>query len=122
MARIVFTTIGSSGDLFPLLPVARAVQARGHTVHFAANPSFRTDVERAGLSFTFPQTEAHDQVYNIRVETWTQDPRSLWIENVGSFTKPVPTERAPDLSNLLFATYKFVTEQTASFVAHFDEA
>jgi UDP:flavonoid glycosyltransferase YjiC (YdhE family) len=34
MARIVFTTIGSLGDLFPMLPVAERLRAAGHEVVF----------------------------------------------------------------------------------------
>jgi hypothetical protein len=81
---------------------------------------FKRPMQRVGLAFTFPQVEQQEQVYNLRIETWTQDPRSLWIENVGSFTKPVPTERLPDLSNYLFATYRFVTGPTSNFLHHFD--
>ncbi len=81
---------------------------------------FGRPMQRAGLSFTFPQTGEHPQVYNIRIETWTQDPRSLWIENVGSFTGQVAAERLPDLSNLMFSTYKFATSQAMAFIGHFD--
>ncbi|HEY8813800.1 MAG TPA: glycosyltransferase [Candidatus Dormibacteraeota bacterium] len=34
MARIVFTTIGSLGDLFPMMPVAQKLKARGQDVVF----------------------------------------------------------------------------------------
>ncbi|MEM7202347.1 MAG: hypothetical protein AAF628_18900 [Planctomycetota bacterium] len=83
---------------------------------------FERPMQRVGLAFTFPQTEGHDHVFNVRIETWNQDPRSLWIENVGSFTKPIPVDRAPDLSNLLFATYGFATKQVTAFLEQFDKA
>ncbi len=51
MARLVFTTIGSAGDLFPFLPVARELRGRGHDVLFAANPWFRSAVESEGFAF-----------------------------------------------------------------------
>src|SRR6266571_8046534 len=35
MARIVFTAIGSLGDLHPMLPVAEKLRARGHMITFA---------------------------------------------------------------------------------------
>ena len=51
MARLVFTTIGSSGDLFPLIPVARSLRQRGHDVSFAANPWFREPIVADGFAF-----------------------------------------------------------------------
>src|SRR5215831_19216900 len=36
--RILFTLAGGSGHLEPLLPLARAARARGHTVAFSARP------------------------------------------------------------------------------------
>jgi UDP:flavonoid glycosyltransferase YjiC (YdhE family) len=49
--RVIFTTLGSTGDLFPLLPVARELVRRCHVVRFAANPTFRRTVEGEGLDF-----------------------------------------------------------------------
>ena len=82
--------------------------------------SFGRPMQRVGLSFTFPQVPEHDQVFNLRIETWNQDPRSLWIENVGSYTRPLPAERIPDLGTSLFTTYKFLTGQVSRFLSHFD--
>ncbi len=82
--------------------------------------AFGRPMQRVGLSFTFPQVQEHDQVFNVRIETWNQDPRSLWIENVGSYTRPVPAERIPDLGASLLTTYKFVTGQVSRFLSHFD--
>jgi UDP:flavonoid glycosyltransferase YjiC (YdhE family) len=49
--RVIFTTLGSTGDLFPLLPVAQELARRGHVVRFAANPTFRRTIEGEGLAF-----------------------------------------------------------------------
>lgn len=51
MARLVFTTIGSAGDLFPFLPIARELRTRGHEVRFAANPWFAPMVKSEGFRF-----------------------------------------------------------------------
>lgn len=51
MARLVFTTIGSAGDLFPFVPIARELKTRGHDVVFAANPWFRSTIENEGFPF-----------------------------------------------------------------------
>lgn len=78
-------------------------------------------IQSLGLRFTFPQTGKNKEVYNLRVETWNQDPRSLWLENVGSFTTPTPTENVPELSTFLYATYRFVTGPVGEFLSRFDQ-
>ena len=82
--------------------------------------AFQRPMQTVGISFMFPQDGNNNEVFRVRVETWNQDPRSLWIENVGSFTQPVPTERIPDLSNLLHSTYGFVSGPVIDFLSQFD--
>jgi hypothetical protein len=73
-----------------------------------------------GLRLTFPQTDKNKEMFNLRVETWPQDPRSLWIETIGSFTNPVQAENLPELGNYLHATYRFLTGPVSEFLARFD--
>jgi rhamnosyltransferase subunit B len=51
VARVLFTTIGSWGDLFPVIGVGLEMQDRGHTVEVAASPAWHDVVENAGLTF-----------------------------------------------------------------------
>jgi len=51
--RILFTLIPGTGTLHPLLPVADALQDRGHEVAFCSAPRLAPDVEQRGLAF-FP--------------------------------------------------------------------
>ena len=48
--RLLFTFIGGSGHFLPLVPVARAAAAAGHTVAFGCGPSMRATVEAAGFA------------------------------------------------------------------------
>lgn len=48
---IVITTHGSTGDIYPLIRLALALQEAGHTVRFATSRPFRPDVEAAGVPF-----------------------------------------------------------------------
>ena len=82
---------------------------------------FGRPVQSLGLRMMFPQHEQNQEVFNIRIETWNADPRSLWIENVGSFTRPTPIENIPELSTYLYSTYRFISQQVLSFVAGFDQ-
>ncbi|HEY4092603.1 MAG TPA: glycosyltransferase [Luteibacter sp.] len=49
--HIVFVTVGSQGDLFPLLAVGRELVARGHRVTVGAHAIHRDAVLDAGLDF-----------------------------------------------------------------------
>src|SRR5258706_8792468 len=61
MARVVFATVGTLGDLHPSLAIARALADRGHVPVVATHPGYRTRVEAAGLAFhpAGPDIEAH---------------------------------------------------------------
>jgi len=48
---IVITTHGSTGDIYPLIRLALALQEAGHTVRFATSRPFKPDVEEAGVPF-----------------------------------------------------------------------
>ena len=58
MARILFATIGSLGDLHPYLAVALGLQARGHRVVIATNQVHRARVEEAGVAWADMRPEA----------------------------------------------------------------
>ena len=47
--RFLFTTIPGSGHFHPMVPTAKALQARGHDVAFAASPTFAPAIEAAGF-------------------------------------------------------------------------
>lgn len=47
--RFLFTTIPGSGHFNPMVPTARAFEARGHVVTFAASEAFTPMIEAAGF-------------------------------------------------------------------------
>ncbi|MGH2895750.1 MAG: glycosyltransferase [Solirubrobacteraceae bacterium] len=51
MARVVFATMGSWGDLFPTIGLAKAMAARGHAVRVATTSAYASLVEDEGLPF-----------------------------------------------------------------------
>lgn len=81
---------------------------------------FGRPVQAIGLRLTFPQAEGQNEMFNLRMETWTQDPRSLWIENTGSFAAPTAADNLPVLSNHLYSTYRFLTQKACAFLEVFD--
>lgn len=48
--RVLFTFVGGSGHYEPLLPIAQAARAAGHTVAFACSPSMVATVENAAFT------------------------------------------------------------------------
>ena len=51
LARIVLTTLGSSGDIHPYLGLALGLAARGHEPVIATSAYYRRTVEGAGIAF-----------------------------------------------------------------------
>ena len=51
LARILFSTFGSYGDLYPYLALGNEMRSRGHEVTLATSETYRTRVEAEGLRF-----------------------------------------------------------------------
>jgi rhamnosyltransferase subunit B len=51
MARILFATIGSLGDLHPVIAFALGLRTRGHEVAIATSESYREKIAALGLGF-----------------------------------------------------------------------
>ncbi len=49
--RLLVSTFGSAGDVYPMLGLALALRGRGHDVTFATNPYFEEPVRRHGFPF-----------------------------------------------------------------------
>lgn len=49
--RILVTSYGSTGDIYPMLAIGAALRRRGHDVAFLGDPRFGTDAADAGLAF-----------------------------------------------------------------------
>ena len=82
--------------------------------------AFGRPVHSLGLRMTFPATSPEVPTVNLRIEPWVQEPRSLWIEVIGQFNTPLPTDRLPQLGHALYTTYRFMTGPCFDYVARFD--
>jgi UDP:flavonoid glycosyltransferase YjiC (YdhE family) len=51
MARFLFATMGSLGDLHPYIATARALVERGHRGVIASAEEYRVPVQNAGVEF-----------------------------------------------------------------------
>ena len=58
--RVILTSHGSTGDIYPLIALGRALLRAGHTVGYVALPAFQREIEGAGISFIPAMTsQAH---------------------------------------------------------------
>jgi rhamnosyltransferase subunit B len=68
--HFLVSALGSAGDVLPFIPIAQALQARGHTVRMIALAPFEDRVAEAGIAFT-PLGTAEDYTrLVIRPELW----------------------------------------------------
>jgi len=49
--RVLLTSQGSTGDIYPLIAYGRALREAGHSVSFATASLYRTEIEAAGLTY-----------------------------------------------------------------------
>jgi hypothetical protein len=89
--------------------------------------AFGRPLQSLGIRLVFPPHQAQlpggaggRETHHVRVETWPQDARSLWLENTASFATPVPIAEAPQLAALLESTYGFVIGPVCAFLASLD--
>lgn len=78
--RIVLATIGSLGDLHPILALALELRRRGHSVTVASTPWYRSRVESLGLAFRplRPDWNPTDQALIAQCEDLRTGPEVLF--------------------------------------------
>jgi len=67
--RVVITCLGSYGDVFPYVGLARALKDGGHEPIIATSPSYRPAVEQEGIAFApmGPDVDLRDEAALARV-------------------------------------------------------
>jgi UDP:flavonoid glycosyltransferase YjiC (YdhE family) len=98
MAKIIIAAPPVTGELSPLLQLARGLSGRGHHITVVTGSRFRADVEDAGLDFV-PVTSAAD--FDDRLigddqerAKLTPGPEMLNYDWIHSFVNPLPDQHA----------------------------
>lgn len=86
----------------------------------AALEGFDREPNLFGLRLVFPPSQESPNAFNLRVESFAGDPRSLFLENQGSFGPTVAAQGLAPLEQNIRATYEFVVEQALRFLGPFD--
>lgn len=75
--RVILTSHGSTGDIYPVIGLAVALRRAGHHVRFATIPHYRAEIEAAGIEF-FPLCP-----------DWKQDELSYWMGRLQKIRLPI---------------------------------
>ncbi len=75
--RIVLTSHGSTGDIYPVIGLAVALRRRGHRVRFATIPHYQPEIEAAGVEF-YPLCP-----------NWEQPDLAYWMGRLNKLRNPV---------------------------------
>ena len=73
-----------------------------------------------GLRLGFSQEEGDDSAFGIRIESYSADPRSLYIEVHGTFGPATPSSGLEALEQNVLRTYDFLIERVLPFISSFD--
>jgi hypothetical protein len=83
--------------------------------------AFARPLQSLGLRLMLPPTETQRAGHQVRIETWPQDPRSLWLEVTGTFAGALSANEIPQVADHLYATYGFLTGPVADYIARHDQ-
>lgn len=86
----------------------------------AALQSFGRPASSLGFKMFFPQTQGHSNFFALRIESFHEDARSLFLENVGTFPQIQLPEGLRLLGNCVQETYDFLQTSTCEFLSRFD--
>lgn len=95
---------------------------RDGMLHFGSElMAFGRDPQLYGLRMVFAPTAEEPHAFTLRVESFASDPRSIFIEGVGSFGPTVVANGTQGLGENVQRTYDFLIERTLPFLSHFDQ-
>lgn len=73
-----------------------------------------------GLRLLFPPEGDEPNAYALRIESYSNDPRSLFLENQGTFGPVIVGRGLAELEERVLQTYRFLLDRALPFVARFD--
>ncbi|HKE02302.1 MAG TPA: hypothetical protein VKE69_14890 [Planctomycetota bacterium] len=82
--------------------------------------AFARPSQTIGLRMVFPQHGAESSLYALRIESYNADPRSLYLENVGTFPGLIPAAQSAAFADSVRATYGFLVDRALTFLGRFD--
>ncbi len=81
---------------------------------------FPSEPNLAGLRLAFPPHPGSGAIYAVRVESYAQDVRSVFVETVGTFASALGADQLDEIVERFDLTYLFIQDHLAAFVGGFD--
>jgi hypothetical protein len=81
---------------------------------------FAREPQLYGLRLVFPQTEGEPNAHSLRIESFQNDPRSLFLENQAIFAPLLVARGLEPLEQHVHEAYDFLVERALKFVGRFD--
>jgi hypothetical protein len=82
--------------------------------------AFERDAQLFGIRMVFPPADGETNAFSLRIESFNNDPRSLYIENQASFGPTIVETGLEPIEQNIVAAYDFVVNNTLRFVGCFD--
>jgi hypothetical protein len=73
-----------------------------------------------GFRLVFPPTAEQPHNFNVRIECYVRDGRSLYIENVGTFKSPIQPSSLDQIEKQAQLTSDFLVNNVVKFLSTFD--
>jgi hypothetical protein len=74
-----------------------------------------------GFRLVFPPTKEHPAAYNVRIESYLRDPRSVYVENVGTFKAPIQLQSLDAVQRNLELTSQHIVDHVLPFLSRYDK-
>ena len=98
--KVLFTTNPGSGHWHPLVPLARALEAAGHEVAFAAPPASRRGIQAVGFrTFLAGAEDDEEELQQLREQARLED--EVWFHVKYVFAGTRARRSLPDLLNII---------------------
>lgn len=99
---------------------AREFLAGGMFGFHGETDDFGRELQLLGLRMVFPPSEGQPNAHALRVESFNDDVRSLFIENQASFPPILVARGLEAIEENIQVAYEFLVERALSFIGRFD--
>jgi hypothetical protein len=82
--------------------------------------AFEREPQLYGIRLVFPPDGDRPHAFSLRIESFNNDPRSLYIENQGSFGPLMVARGLEAIEQNVLDTYSFIVDQALPFIGCFD--
>ncbi len=79
--------------------------------------AFERPIGLFGIKLVFPAADAGDDFHALRIESFGEDPQSVFLENVATFPRPIQPNELGSIEQTLESAQRFLMEKALAFLA-----